>query len=65
MHSQRQASGKKPGAQPGHPGHHLEMADQPEVIKNFLIERCVYCQAPLSELEVEGGEKRQVYDLPK
>lgn len=65
MHSLRQASGKKPGAQADHPGHHLEMADQAHAIQNHPVAYCAYCQAPLRAVKAERVEKRQVYDLPK
>lgn len=63
--SLRESSGKKPGAQEGHPGHHLEMVDKPDGMQKYEVERCAHCQANLEAVKAEEIEKRQVYDLPK
>jgi len=62
--SLRKSSGKKSGAQPGHPGHRLEMASKPDRIERHPVQRCSHCQASLEEVPVECVEKRQVYELP-
>jgi transposase len=62
--SLRKSSGKKSGAQPGHPGHRLEMAANPDRIEKYGVQRCSHCQASLEEVPVERIEKRQEYELP-
>jgi transposase len=62
--SLRKSSGKKSGAQPGHPGHRLEMSANPNRIERHPVHRCAHCQAPLEEVPVERLEKRQEYELP-
>lgn len=63
-HSLRQASGKKPGAQDGHPGHRLEMVETPNAIDVHPVDVCVSCHASLKDVKVERVEKRQVIELP-
>jgi len=63
--SLRKKSGRKPGGQKGHKGHHLKRVEQPDHIE--------YCQAPdhcpcgrsLKHKQPERYERRQVYDLPE
>jgi len=62
--SLRKSSGKKSGAQPGHPGHRLEMAAIPDRIEKYRVQRCSHCQASLEEVPAEYVEKRQEYELP-
>jgi transposase len=62
--SLRRSSGKKSGAQAGHPGHRLEMAEKPDEEKRYPVKRCARCQASLEEAALERVEKRQEYELP-
>jgi transposase len=62
--SLRRSSGKKSGAQPGHPGHRLELAEKPDRIERYPVHRCTHCQASLEEVPVDHIEKRQEYELP-
>ena len=62
--SLRKPSGKKSGAQPGHPGHRLEMSANPDRVEKHAEHRCAHCQASLEEAPVERLEKRQEYELP-
>lgn len=62
--SLRKSSGKKSGAQPGHPGHRLELSAKPDRIENHPVHHCSHCQASLEEAPLEQLEKRQVYELP-
>ncbi len=60
----RPASEKQSGGQPGHVGHSLPMAEQPDTIVRHTPRECEHCHEPL-----EGGagqviERRQVHDLP-
>jgi transposase len=62
--SLRKSSGKKSGAQAGHPGHRLEMAEKPDRVKRYCVDVCSQCQASLQTTSVERLEKRQEYELP-
>ncbi len=62
--SQRQRSGRKPGGQSGHVGYALEQVEEPEHIKMHEVGECEHCGASLKEIEADGIERRQVFDLP-
>jgi septal ring factor EnvC (AmiA/AmiB activator) len=62
--SLRQKSGKKPGGQPGHQGHHLTQADLPDTVVIYPVELCERCQQDLRGHAAEIAERRQVMDLP-
>jgi transposase len=65
---QRPPTGRKPGAQPGHPGQHRAVLppDQVTEIVVHTPDACSRCHAPLApELPATGGVLRQqVWDLP-
>ena len=63
--SLRRSSGKKSGAQAGHPGHRLEMAEKPDDEKRYPVTQCSQCQASLENATLERLEKRQAYELPR
>tara|TARA_R110000850_G_scaffold101708_1_gene210295 strand:+ start:210 stop:749 length:540 start_codon:yes stop_codon:yes gene_type:complete len=60
----RENSGKKPGGQPGHEGHTLEMSSVPDAITDHIPGFCSCCGYDLSSITAELSSKRQVIDLP-
>lgn len=62
--SLRRSSGKKSGAQAGHRGHRLEMAEKPDVEKRYPVTHCSQCEASLENVALGRLEKRQEYELP-
>jgi transposase len=65
--SLRQAQGRLPGGQPGHPGATLRLVDTPDRLEVHRPSQCAACGHPLP---LTGGptcldaERRQVVDLP-
>jgi transposase len=62
--SQRKRSGKKPGGQEGHDGHHLAFSPSPSEIVVHPVEVCSHCQADLRAVAIRAIERRQVVDIP-
>lgn len=63
--SSRTPSGKKTGAQQGHPGKTLQASPTPEQIVEHSAAACNNCGWNLSEVAGEPtDDKRQVFDLP-
>lgn len=62
--SQRKRSGKKPGGQVGHDGHHLALVAHPDEIVVQRVEVCATCQADVRAVATRTIERRQVGDLP-
>jgi len=62
--SLRQKSGKKPGGQPGHRGHHLKQVEIPDQVLVYTVEYCEQCQRDLRDRVAVVPERRQVIDLP-
>ncbi len=62
--SLRQKSGKKPGGQQGHRGHHLRQVQSPDEVLIHPVICCQHCQHDLREQPAEVPERRQVMDLP-
>ena len=62
--SRRVRSGKKPGKQPGDPGHYLSQRCDPDATKIHPPSSCERCGSDLSDAEVTGTIRRQVFDLP-
>ena len=65
--SLRNKTGRRPGGQPGHPGHTLEPVKTPDHQKVHLLDRCPCGQCggvSLQSQPVLDYERRQVFDLP-
>jgi transposase len=62
--SQRAASEKRSGGQPGHEGHHLKLVETPDEIMRHRPSHCEQCQQSLEGVDGEVVERRQVQDLP-
>jgi len=62
--SQRKASGRKPGGQPGHEYHGLEAVEKPDHIEVHEPSQCEECGEDLSAQAGLNYEARQVFDLP-
>ena len=62
--SLRKKSGKKPGAQEGHPGKTLMFSPCPDEVIVHAVERCEQCQADLAHVPPIMVERRQVVDVP-
>lgn len=62
--SQRKASGRKPGGQPGHEYHGLEPVDNPDHLQVHEPSHCGECGEDLSGQAGLDYDARQVFDLP-
>jgi len=63
--SPRTPSGKKPGAQEGHPGKTLKMSPTPDRVVHHSAAACHKCGEDLSQIAgEETPDQRQVFDLP-
>ncbi len=63
--SLRRRSGRKPGGQPGHPGHHLQRREDPDQAVAHPVDRCECCGRNLSDRPIVESQSRQVFDLPE
>lgn len=63
--SLRKRSGRKPGGQPGSPGHYLVRREDPDETVTHEAPSCAGCGGDLAGAAVEGSESRQVLDLPE
>jgi transposase len=63
--SLRRRSGRKPGGQQGHRGHHLERREDPDVTLFHAAECCEGCGGDLSGSPIVESQSRQVLDLPE
>lgn len=61
--SLREPTDRKPGGQPGHPGQHLALADNPDEIVRYSVSHCQRCRRSLEKV-ADSVERRQVFDLP-
>jgi transposase len=63
--SLRRRSGRRPGGQSGHPGHHIERREVPDEEKVHPLERCEECGTDLTGQPIVESQSRQVLDLPE
>jgi hypothetical protein len=63
--SLRRRSGRKPGGQPGHDGHHLERREDPDRAVLHRLEVCGCCGRDLTGAPIVESQSRQVFDLPQ
>ena len=61
--SLREKSGRPSGGQPGHPGHRLELRENPEHIVRHRPSTCACCRHSLGGAPSEGYDRRQVFEL--
>jgi transposase len=62
--SLRGTSGRRPGGQPGHPGHGLTLVGRPDEVVVHRPVACAGCGRGLGEAPVLRTERRQMIDLP-
>ena len=62
--SQRKASGKKSGGQPGHEGHHLKLVETADEVLAHRPSHCQRCQQSLAGVAGAVVERRQIHELP-
>lgn len=62
--SLRKKSGKKPGAQKGHPGHALQRVEQADEVMVHGVSSCEHCGHDLTAQPADQPESRQVFDVP-
>src|SRR5437667_8171173 len=60
--SLKQKSGKKPGGQQGHRGHHLRQVEVPDEVRVHTVEASEDCQHDLRAHPAALPERRQVMD---
>jgi transposase len=63
--SLRRRSGRKPGGQLGHRGHHLERRAVPDRGELHEVKVWECCGRDLSAARIEQSQSRQVFDLPE
>jgi transposase len=62
--SLRKKSGKWPGGQKGHRGHHLRQVEMPDEVLIHPVIHCEHCQHDLCARKASIPERRQVMGLP-
>jgi len=62
--SQRAATGRQSGGQPGHEGHTLRLVEEPDEVQVHTPACCQACGGSLEQAPVVRRERRQVVDIP-
>lgn len=62
--SLRKKSDKKPGGQPGHKGHYLEITKRPDETEYHAVSHCVDCGHELNKTP-DSIDVRQVFEIPE
>jgi transposase len=62
--STRSKTDRPSGGQKGHPGHTMEMTDDPDHIIVHHVDSCKRCNRSLADTPVAGYERHQVFDIP-
>ena len=60
----RQKTDKRAGGQPGHPGHTLELVDDPDHTLVYAPTTCAGCGGSLENVPALRKDRRQVFELP-
>ena len=63
--SLREASGRSPGGQKGHPGNTLRQVAEPDVIVEHYPDHCPNCGSTLTPDLATAYRARQIFDLPE
>ena len=63
--SLRRKSGKKSGGQTGRKGYTLERVDEPDETLTHRLQVCPRTGRPLTDADVVGEIRRQVFDIPE
>jgi transposase len=63
--AERRAAKRRPGKQPGSEGKHLAQVESPDAVATHWPAACTRCGADLSDADVVGVERRQVFELPE
>jgi len=63
--SLRKKTGRKPGGQKGHKGHHLKRVEKPDRVEYCHTPDHCHCGRSLKHKKPQQYERRQVYDLPE
>ena len=63
--AERRKAKRRPGKQPGDPGHHLAQVPDPDEVVPHRPPRCPACDGDLADAEVVDVERRQVFELPR
>lgn len=62
--SERGKSGRKPGGQKGRKGSTLNKVEKPDKIEEIKFDRCPKTGVKLTDADIVGSIKRQVFDIP-
>lgn len=62
--SERGKSNRNPGGQKGRKGNTLKKVDKPDIIERLDLKECPKTGVQLTENDIVGVQKRQVFDIP-